>query len=716
MKTGGTEIPTQGILARLKAGIAGARAGFTGNGAEWFGPGQPIAPSAPADVAGRQWQLPISTNTLIQTKVDGVTFGQLRMLADTVDIIRLLIETRKDQLCGMEWSIQLKGATSKEATQDDRCKALEDFFQSPDTDHDWADWLRLVLEDMFVLDAPTLYVQRRRNREVYALRPIDGSTIKRIVDGHGWTPAPPLPAYQQILQGTAAVDYTTDELIYRPRNPRTNRIYGLGHVEQIVVTAQTWLRRQASNLSYYDEGAVPDGLLSMPAEWTAQDIHRYEELFNLQLSGQLGERRKVKMTPPGSKFDQTKEPAFKSDYDEWLARIACYCFSVSPMPFVKMMNRASSEQQQEQADTEGVQPLMTWVKSLIDFAIRRHFGYNDIEFVWADQESPDPLVRAQIDQIYLATKVLVPNEVRADLGLQPLPQPVENDPSAQPTPDPALPAGQAYKADHGHMHKRDESPMTGPMLKLRDSFETAFGMLRDEVAKMPLAKAADGTRGPQQDAEDVAAAFVARIDLSPLSLVYDDLTDTLSAVASDGSKTTIAQIVAEQPGVTVAAPEGTETSAWSLFGGQDPRAVEWATEHAGELLTKDGTGGQLAEATRNMIRRTIVRAMEQDLTRKQIAFELTRAYAFSPERAELIARTEVRMAQGHGHLIGAKAAGQTEKRWLLSNTDTPCPLCQANADQGFIPIGKNFVSGVQAPLMHPNCRCAITFRRGASEK
>lgn len=154
-----------------------------------------------------------------------------------------------------------------------------------------------------------------------------------------------------------------------------------------------------------------------------------------------------------------------------------------------------------------------------------------------------------------------------------------------------------------------------------------------------------------------------------------------------------------------------ESREWSLFGGQDPCAIEWAIEHAAECLTKDGPGRPLADTTRVMIHHTIVRALKNGVTNQQLAHELTRVYGYSPERAEMIARFEIRMAQGHGHLIGAMRVGQTHKRWLLANTDTPCPLCQANADQGFIPIGKNFVSGVQAPLMHVGCRCCITFRR-----
>src|SRR5690348_3249886 len=319
--SGGTEMPVAGLVQRITRGI---RYAFTGN-ADWFGPGQPVPPGAPEAVVGRQFQMPISTNTLIQTKTEGIGFGTLRMMADTTDIIRLLIEERKDQLCALDWTIHKKGDDIRgrgKPVKDAKSGAIEEFLASPDQSHPWQTWLRMLLEDMYVIDAASLYVQKTKGGKLFALRPIDGATIKRIIDGHGWTPAPPLPAYQQILNGIAASDYTTDDLRYLVRNVRTNKIYGYSHVEQIIVMAKLWLARQASNLEYYEKGSIPDGFLSASKDWGTAEIAKFQELFDLQLSGQLGDRRKLKVVPPDAKFTSTKEPALKSDYDEWLTRIA----------------------------------------------------------------------------------------------------------------------------------------------------------------------------------------------------------------------------------------------------------------------------------------------------------------------------------------------------------------------------------------------------------
>lgn len=751
-------MPVEGVVARM---MRAGRYVFGGTSNGWMGPGQPITPSAPqAAVEGRLTQYPVAVNTQILTKGEGIGYAALRSMADTTDIVRLLIELRKDQLKALQWGIQKRGQSrsvrGRSGASDATTKRLEAFFESPDRENPFQEWLSALLEDMYVIDAATIYIQRTRGGQPYALRAIDGATIKRLIDEKGYTPPPPAPAYQQILYGTVAADYTSEDMLFRRRNVRTNKLYGFSHVEQIVVTAKTWLARQASNLEYYDAGSVPDGFLSAHKDWTTQEIKLYDDLMNVRLSGQIAERKKVVITPWDSKFTQTKQAALMDPFDEWLARIACFCFSVPPTPFVKQMNRAT-------ADTANISSLETglgrdkvWVQQLLSGIIASTFGEPDYEFVFLDKEAQDPLERAQIDQIYVQAGVLLPNEVRADLGLADLPEQQAGEPQIsgkEVVLDPSKPDGDvaagpsilapatqaaapapnagAEKSAHAHLHKRDTSRMTKPMLAISEAIEVAFEEMRQTVRKtahgLNKAAADDGRRTP----EDLAAweGFVSAFDTSPLSLAWDDLNGTITAVATKGARAQIAQIIADgeltaeeaheaiQPEYHEVAPtvEGgqivNQPAKVDLLSYRDPDAVQWAEQHAGELLTKDGTGGELADATRNMLRRTLKQAIADKLTDKQIADLLERDYAFSAERAQVIARTEVRNAIGHGALAGAQRVGMAVKRWRLSDDEGPCPECTANAEQLWVPIAVPFISGAMAPLQHPHCRCSVSYRK-----
>lgn len=410
----------QGLIARVTQGI---RYAITGQAPEWFGPQQPLTPLAPPDapgVQGRQFDYPVGFNTRVTPRAEEpISFAQLRALADSCDVLRLVIETRKDQMAKLRWKIVPE---DEKQQPDQTCADITAFLRNPDKEHDWDDWLRMLLEDLFVIDAPTLYVRRTNGGALYALEPVDGSTIKRVLDDSGRTPLPPNPAYQQVLKGVPAINYTTDELIYKPRNPRTSRIYGYGPVEQIVVTVNIALRRTAHLLEFYKSGSVPDALASVPKEWNPDQIAAFQRYWDLLLGDDLAERRKLRFIPDGVKYVPTKDAVLKDEFDEWLAKIVCYAFSVSHQWASKQMNRATAESAHQQSLEEGLAPIQKWVVNLINRMIKSPNGWDrpDLKFTWDEEEAQDPLVQAQINQIYVAAKVITPDEARADLGREPL--------------------------------------------------------------------------------------------------------------------------------------------------------------------------------------------------------------------------------------------------------------------------------------------------------
>ena len=65
----------------------------------WFGPQQPPPPQAPPEVKGRRFDYPFGANlNYVPRSEGGVTFAELRALADALPLVRAIIETRKDQI------------------------------------------------------------------------------------------------------------------------------------------------------------------------------------------------------------------------------------------------------------------------------------------------------------------------------------------------------------------------------------------------------------------------------------------------------------------------------------------------------------------------------------------------------------------------------------------------------------------------------------------
>ncbi|MGH6981528.1 MAG: hypothetical protein ACREFC_10010, partial [Stellaceae bacterium] len=144
------------------------------------------------------------------------------------------------------------------------------------------------------------------------------------------------------------------------------------------------------------------------------------QYWDALLEGNLAQRRHV----PGGvakTFIPTKDAELKNDYDEWLARVICFAFSISPQPFTDRMNRATAETAQQAALAEGLAPIQTWIKQLVDYIIVTEFDAPDLEFRWRDDRDPDPATAATVAQIYVASGIKSVNEVRAEIGLGPLP-------------------------------------------------------------------------------------------------------------------------------------------------------------------------------------------------------------------------------------------------------------------------------------------------------
>src|ERR1700746_760659 len=239
-----------------------------------FAPGYPLVPTEPERV--RLWDFPVGYNTTYTPRsYEPIGFEELRALAESHDITRLAIETRKDQIEKLEWTIKSRDGCDPAADAPTRIERLTEFWRMPDGEQPFATWLREALEDVLVLDAPAFEVRRHRGGDTPGLDVVDGSTIKVLVDDTGRRPQPPAPAYEQVIHGRPWRLLSDAELIYLPRNRRPPKAYGFMPVEQVFLTVNIGLRRQAMQLQHFTEGNVPTGLMAAPDGWNAEQIHQY---------------------------------------------------------------------------------------------------------------------------------------------------------------------------------------------------------------------------------------------------------------------------------------------------------------------------------------------------------------------------------------------------------------------------------------------------------
>jgi hypothetical protein len=190
-------------------------------------------------------------------------------------------------------------------------------------------------------------------------------------------------------------------------------------VEQVLVTVNIGLRRQAQQLAYFTDGTIPDAVWQVPPTWTTQQIAEFQAYWDTVVND-AQTRRKMRFAPGGVTPVMTGARALVDQFDEWLARIIAFCVSLPPTPFVRLVNRATGETMYEEALQEGLMPLMTWIKSLVDFMICHWFGYDDIEMVWDDVRKVDPAEKEQRDIALVNEGAISLDDIRTERGMEPL--------------------------------------------------------------------------------------------------------------------------------------------------------------------------------------------------------------------------------------------------------------------------------------------------------
>ncbi|HWZ65622.1 MAG TPA: phage portal protein [Patescibacteria group bacterium] len=364
-----------------------------------------------------------------------ISFQILREFSTSYEVARACINARKRQITSLEWEIVPMDDMSSENTMAQNTKKyssditlVSQFFNElggPGVR--FRSLLDMIVEDLLVLDAVALLRKQTVGGDLMYLSPLDAATIKLVVDEFGNTPEPPNPAYKQVIRGAVTAEMTTDELIYDMMNPRSSTPYGLAPLESLIIVISSALRGNLFNLNYLTDGNVPEGLMSMPADWSMTQIKEYQEVWDAYIAGDARAGSRLRFTPggPGVGYTPTKkrdEMAF-GEFQQWLMLCTCAMFDVQPQEIGFTLHHSTKANASEQGNIQtrrGILPTTNVIREIFRDIIHKDLGMPHLDYAFRGMEDRDMLMEAEARQVDIFTGFKTIDEARSDEGLDPL--------------------------------------------------------------------------------------------------------------------------------------------------------------------------------------------------------------------------------------------------------------------------------------------------------
>ena len=243
-------------------------------------------------------------------KPSAYSFDMMRHMVDQTPILSAVIMTRIRQVkrfCrvsdsgkGPGFQVRLKNQSERlQKSEQQSIELLQGFFTNCGWESNPRQRLRLkrdnfssfmskIVRDSLVLDSSPIETEFKRDRRLgldgfYA---VDGATI-RLCNEEGYRGDDEIFALQ-VVQGNLRAAYTHDDLIYIPRNPRTDVLtggYGMSETELLVKVVTGFLNAMTYNMKFFDSNAIPKGLLHLSGNYDNNDLNSFKRYWNAMVRG-----------------------------------------------------------------------------------------------------------------------------------------------------------------------------------------------------------------------------------------------------------------------------------------------------------------------------------------------------------------------------------------------------------------------------------------------
>lgn len=349
----------------------------------------------------------------------------LRYFSRTV-YARRAINRIKDAISTMPWQIVCDDKSSASQRQ---AEIVTNCLDSPNESDSFTTLLEQWIEDALVTGAGTLEqaVSPDPVRPIW-LWPVDATTIRPVVK---WDGNPKSIRFLQalgytggsILSEVNAKQLRAEEIIYMRLNPSTESPYGYGPLEIAYesISSKLGVGRYASSAA---SNAQPQNLIYVGSVASESELLAFRAYWRNEVEGQgqtpiIGNQLK----PEVIRLHAGTDDALYLKWQEFLIREIATGFQLSPqsLGIERDVNRNTAETAEDRDWESAVKPMALRVQAHINREVlRARHGITNVHFQFDGLDREDEKAIADIFKIEYENNAVVPNEYRAQKGLEPL--------------------------------------------------------------------------------------------------------------------------------------------------------------------------------------------------------------------------------------------------------------------------------------------------------
>lgn len=389
-----------------------------------------------------------------------LSFDLLKRIATSVAPITAIINTRIDQVAlfakpsrynpdNIGFKVKMR-ELSQEPTDEEleEMKQIEEFIENCGAVKDryrdnFETFLRKTLRDSLTIDGLAFEKVLKDNGQPYEILPVDASTIRSANENYepeeGELETDEEISYVQVIDNKVMAAFTSDELAYAIRNPRTDvdiQPYGLSEIELIVKQLSSYLEAEDYNMRFFQQGGMSKGIINIkedPNGLTGRDgLESFKRQWRTQVSGQKGAWRIPVFQVPGElEFINIQQSGGEMVFEKWinyLINITCAVYRIDPAEINFPNNggvggRGNSlfsgeGDKYRQSQDKGLLPLLQFIENTINQHIISLFSDKYI-FVFDGVKDKSEQEQLTIDRDKVSNYITV-NELREEKGLSKL--------------------------------------------------------------------------------------------------------------------------------------------------------------------------------------------------------------------------------------------------------------------------------------------------------